>query len=296
MSTDLFKRYYNNPAKQYIYAGITCPGASSSSDGSFTVDDDKLTITDSDGNTTVVDLSDLNVPVTSFNSSSTVLQPNSVSVIRGVTSGESRMTRGFGRIPECAAGEKDWKYEAKVRFTVKYRKNGRICVVPLSVSAGYPDDIEKSVNTALAAACVPVTVYFVDDYMMFVGNNNGFEYYVDSVNFALSDDVYMDNSADEGTIVSRERCNALLTEMDNVYVPAVKYRNGAFRGIVLKPVYPKYNDSSISSADRSIKIAFVKDRVFTYEELTANVPDIFKREITDVDIDWRTKEEFTAMK
>ena len=106
MATDLFKKYYDNPAKQYIYAGITCPGASSSSDGSFTVDDDKLTITDPDGNTTVVDLSDLNIPVTSFDSSSTVLQPNSVTVIRGVTSGESRMTRGFGRIPECVISEK----------------------------------------------------------------------------------------------------------------------------------------------------------------------------------------------
>ena len=73
MATDLFKKYYDNPAKQYIYAGITCPGASSSSDGS----------------------------------SSTVLQPNSVTVIRGVTSGESRMTRGFGRIPECVISEKD---------------------------------------------------------------------------------------------------------------------------------------------------------------------------------------------
>ena len=107
MATALFKKYYDNPAKQYIYAGITCPGASSSSDGSFTVDDDKLTITDPDGNTTVVDLSDLNVPVTSFDSSSTVLQPNSVTVIRGVTSGESRMTRGFGRIPECVISEKN---------------------------------------------------------------------------------------------------------------------------------------------------------------------------------------------
>lgn len=167
-----------------------------------------------------------------------------------------------------------------------------MCVVPLSVSAGYPDDIEKAVNAALTAACVPVSVYFVDDYMMFVGNDDGFEYYVDGVNFALSDDTYIE----DGSIASGERCCALLTEMGNVYVPAVKYRNGAFRGLVIKPVYPKYNDSSISSADRSIKIAFVKDRVFTYEELTANVPDIFRREITDVDIDWRTKEEFTAMK
>lgn len=281
MATDLFKRYYDNPAKQYIYAGITCPGASSSSDGSFTVDDDKLTITDPDGNTTVVDLSDLNVPVTSFDSSSTVLQPNSVTVIRGVTSGESRMTRGFGRIPECATSEKDWKYDAKVRFTVKYRRNGRVCIVPLSVSAGYPNDIEKSVNAALTAACVPVTVYFVGDYMMFVGNDNGFEYYVDGVNFALSDDTYMEDE----TVVPGERYRMLLTEMDGVYVPAVKYRNGAFRGLIIKPVYPKYNDSSISAVDRSVKLAFVKDRVFTYEELTANVPDIFRREITDVDID-----------
>ena len=39
------------------------------------------------------------------------------------------------------------------------------------------------------------------------------------------------------------------------FVPPKKYRNGAFRGILLKPTYPQFNDGNILDEQRALKIA-----------------------------------------
>ena len=48
------------------------------------------------------------------------------------------------------------------------------------------------------------------------------------------------------------------------YIPAMKYRNGAMKGVVINATYPLYNADTITEPQRALKIGFLKDRVEEY--------------------------------
>lgn len=290
MATNLFKQYYNNPAKQYIYADINCPGSGSADDSQFSIEDGKATITDSDGNTSVVDLNDVVSGVDGFNNQSVTLQPNSVNVFRGLSMGEFNMTRCFGYISDDILNIKQWKYLSGLSFDIRYRYKGRVCSYRITACAEFPDDIETAVQKKIDAYNIPLSIYFVDNYIMFIAKELGFEYYIDNVDLQVDPEYYTDNDPD---VVEKYE---VLTEIESMYVPAIKYKNGAFKGVVIKPVYPKYNDDAITPEMRSLKIAFVKDRIFNYEPLISESDNIVYKNLVDVDIDYRNTAEYNAMK
>lgn len=290
MATDLFKQYFSNPSKQYVFADMNCPGATSGDGAVFNIDDSAATIMNGSDTTASLDLSDLNVGLESQTNQTVTLQPNSITSLRGLSMGESQMTRCFGYISDNIIETEEWKYFCKVKFTVKFRYKGKVCIYPITVCAEFPTDIEEAVQQALNSFNIPINVYFVDNYIMFIGQNEGFEFYIDGINIALDDESfeadYKDNDNDFQDV---------LYEIPEMYVPAIKYKNGAFRGIIVRPIYPMYNDASISADMRSVKIAYVKDRVYQYEDLIAETKNICYRNLVDVDIDYRSVKEYEGM-
>lgn len=125
---------------------------------------------------------------------------------------------------------------------------------------------------------------------MFIAKELGFEYYIDNIDLQVDPEYYTDNDPD---VVEKYE---VLSEIESMYVPAIKYKNGAFKGIVIKPVYPKYNDDAITPEMRSLKIAFVKDRIYNYEPLISESDNIVYKNLVDVDIDYRNTAEYNAMK
>ncbi len=54
------------------------------------------------------------------------------------------------------------------------------------------------------------------------------------------------------------------------YIPAMKYRNGAMKGCLIKATYPVYNAQNITETMRSLKIAHLVDRVEDFIAVSQN--------------------------
>lgn len=61
-----------------------------------------------------------------------------------------------------------------------------------------------------------------------------------------------------------------LLEDISKYIPAYKYKNGAFKGCVIKAIYPQYNADNITESMRSLKIAHIQDRIEDYHTTIYN--------------------------
>lgn len=83
------------------------------------------------------------------------------------------------------------------------------------------------------------------------------------------------------------------------YVPAMKYRNGAMKGVVINATYPIYNAETISDTQRALKIGFLKDRVEEYYTTKDNeymgLP-LYVRVIKDVVDAYHTQYEYDLYK
>lgn len=78
--------------------------------------------------------------------------------------------------------------------------------------------------------------------------------------------------------------NAFLQEDVSQFVPPIKYRNGAMKGVVLVATYPQYNADSIQDYQLSLKIGHLTDRVedFYTRKETKNFLPYYIRVVYDV--------------
>lgn len=62
-----------------------------------------------------------------------------------------------------------------------------------------------------------------------------------------------------------ERVNTcFLFEDFRYFIPAYKYRNGAFKGVIIAPTYPVYNANEIHDYQKALRIVHIEDRVKEY--------------------------------
>lgn len=78
--------------------------------------------------------------------------------------------------------------------------------------------------------------------------------------------------------------NAFLQEDLSQYIPPIKYRNGAMKGVVLVAKYPQYNAENIQDYQLSLKVGHLVDRVedFYTRKETKNYLPYYLRVIYDV--------------
>lgn len=313
MATDLFKKYYDNPQKQYIYADVTCPGAESNSDLSFSINNGNAEISNGTDVISKTDLSDINVGLSTYANSSIILQPYSVTPVIGTSHGEQIMQRVLGIFDASVVATDQWKYFVKLAFKLKFRTAGNKAVTYNICADPNPSeliDVEKDLQNKLAGYKLDVSAYFVDNYILFISKKDGFEFFLDNAKYTIitneeDEDSPFDEAmraewsqfetTDQNSGEVTEYYNALY-EIAEKYVPAIKYKNGAFRGVVLKLNYPAYNDDDITSEKRLVKLAYVKDNVYTYTELVSGTNKIYYQNRVDVDVDYKNKDEYSALK
>ena len=276
MATDLFNNYYNNPQKQSIYTNLSCPSGSSEDEYSFSINGSEGIISNNKDVLASIDLSKINSSLTEWNTSSKILAPNSITYIEGITSGESYKSYTFGKFDCCLLDKENWLSDIELEFDIEYVNK---CNVPstarINVEANSADELIENINIKLNGLGINVVASLnsfdedssVKDLITFTAGEVGYDYYINHIVYFTFDKFgeYMH----------------ILEECENMYVPAFKYRNGALKGIVIIPKYPKYNASDISSSMKSLKLVHVKDRVAFYLK-NKDVYENYKKHYVDI--------------
>lgn len=117
MATDLFSKYYNNPAKSYIYTNMTCNGASAD-EISFDITNSAGVISDNENVLASLGLEGVHVPLSQYSIDTRVLNPYEIMYVRGVNHGASYMSKTYKLYNDEAVYE-DWIYESGITFAIK---------------------------------------------------------------------------------------------------------------------------------------------------------------------------------
>lgn len=264
MSTDLFNNFWSNPSKQYVYTDLTCANAKSEDELSFNINDGAGEISDNNSVLSSIDLSNISTSLSSFSNSSKVLPAKSLLYIGSESYGKSYKKIVFGKISDSLLNDIDWQSYTNIKFVISWIRNNN-CPCKLLVEAqGTEDkDVIDVINDILVENNINVTASFITidskDYnlLSFVGGKSGYEFYVDNVSYYIS-------NIEENEFINEDLLSETpMEEVSALYVPAYKYRNGAFKGIVITPTYPMYNND-INEEVKSLQLCHIKDRISVF--------------------------------
>lgn len=265
MATDLFNNYYNNPQRQVIYTNMSCPGASSENQLIFSINDGSGDISNSKDVLTSIDLSKISSPLSEWENSSKIIPANSILYVPGKSYGESYKRIVYGKIDNDLLNI-ETQNEMTINFLISYLKNNNFpCSEVISVNGYSFDEIIENINNKfneLKANVECELISYPDSDIMnllsFKSNKLGYDFYINNISYYVTcSDFGCDDECDDYIEFPLEESLAL-------YVPAKKYRNGAHKGILIIPTYPKYNNDNISSEEKSLAIAHLNDRVNLY--------------------------------
>ena len=127
MGTDLFGKYYNNATKSSIYTTLTCNGRSAD-ELSFDIFNTEGAITDNANTLASIDLTDVHVPMTQYTSDMKTIEPFSYIYIKGMSYGDTLMSKFYGKLPDDITNTDNWEYNSTIAFSIKYKeqKHGNI--------------------------------------------------------------------------------------------------------------------------------------------------------------------------
>ena len=301
MSTDLFGKYYNNPTKSSIYSNLTCNGRSAD-ELSFDITGSEGVITDNANTLSSIDLSDVHVPMTQYTSDMKTIDPYSYIYVKGMSYGDTLMSKFYGQIPDSIHSVDNWEYNCSIIFSIKYRdyKNGKNKNLIACVSGNIISESTfiDEINMFFEHADITMESSYNNGYIRFDSTKAGFEFWInhvmivpntniDVIYTALNNDynwiVYVNDDTNVKKYIDCESsvdvCKIFKQLNDNInidtgrcylfedlkqYISNKKYRNGAMKGIVLKSTYPMFNSDDIYDYQESLKIAHIVDRIEDY--------------------------------
>ena len=264
MSTDVFNNFYDNPRKLAIYANMNCPGATSDSENVFTISDTEAKISNNIDVLTTVDLSDIKSSVNNWQTFTKTLKPNSITYISNDVTGESYKRMAFGKLLSSFFENST----VKLYFSVQYLKDLHLpCTEEIMVEGNNINEIIELLSDKLNNTYINITG--VNDYVVFESTNLGLDFYIENI--------YIEYICEDDN-----RHVYYLEENENMFIPANKYINGAFKGIIINPKYPVY-DKSINNEQKSLKYAHIIDRVNIFNPVFAeNNETVYKKHIYNV--------------
>ena len=283
MATDLFNNYYNNPQKQAIYSNLVCPGAASEDEFKFTINDGVGQISNNKDVFSTIDLSKISSSLSEWENSSKIIPANSIYHITGKSYGESYKRIVYGKFYEEFI-DYIFDNEIRINFVISYLKNDNLpCTDVISVTGYSLVELVENINNKFddlhANVDCEIISYPNNDLMellSFQSNKLGYDFYIDNVSYYIMCDDIADDCHDS--------CECYhefpMEESLSLYIPAKKYRNGAYKGLLVVPTYPKYNANDITSDQKSLMITHVNDRVNMYFRNNKN--DLYKKYVFDV--------------
>ena len=271
---DLFNNYYNNPRKQAIFTNMVCAGASSENDKSFKINDGTAEIVNSKDVLAELKLENITSNVNDWNLENKTLKSKGILYVSGESFGESYKQYGYGYI------KNDEKIN-KLTFCVDYLDVNNVPIhVPICIkdeNGVNIDDIIILINNILSENNIPL------EASVYYSNNDNLRGNIIIRSLKLAHDFYISGMSysiitdDNGFVTISD---IILENNNSLYIPCYKYRNGAFKGIIVKAEYPKYNND-IKDEQKSLMITHIKDRVPYYYSDSFN-PDLYHKHYVDV--------------
>ena len=222
MSTDVF----NNPSNDYINPGLApCAGVSDAAHFEFT--NDGAAIVSGADIIQIIDLSNINIPVTEWLEKKKTLSSGEVIYVPGLTKGLMNRTQYFD-IPAAGYVDATSKYFMTLDISINYYNNFKYFNINVEASANNAlnIDIDDAMNIALGTAGVETTLTYDPCILTFSGGTEGYEFNVTNVILTTIDSSTIDSST------------YILVEDTSSAIPYAKYPNGGMMGYVLKAIYP----------------------------------------------------------
>lgn len=282
MATDLFGNYYNNPQKQAIYSNLVCPGASSDDELKFTINNGLGQISNNKDVFSAIDLSKISSSLSEWDNSSKIIPANSIYYVQGQGYGESYKRIVYGKFYEEFI-DYIFNNEIKLNFMISYLKDNSFpCTDVISVSGYSLNEIVENINSKFNDIHANVECEIIsfpdrelNELLSFQSNKLGYDFYIDNVSYYIMC-ADIDNGCHDGCECYHE---FPMEEVLSLYIPAKKYRNGAHKGLIIVPTYPKYNANNISSDQKALAITHINDRVNMFFK-TDN--ELYKKHTFDV--------------
>lgn len=264
MSTDVFNNFWNNPKKQYVYTDLTCANSKSDDELSFNINEGAAEISNNNEVLSSVDLSSISSSLSTYTKSSKTIPANSLLYIGGETFGKSYKKVVFGKIKDDVVNDLDWQSYVRIMFVIScIRKDNIPSKIYIDAKGTIDKDVIDEINDKLNENEINVSISLISldsknyNVISFDSNKEGYDFYIDNISYYIPMDIEDEFVND----VNYEEYP--LEEVDLLYIPAYKYRNGAYKGILIKPTYPLYNND-IEEENKSLKVTHIKDRIAVF--------------------------------
>ena len=179
MATDLFGKYYNNPTKAEIYTSLLCNGASAD-EISFDIVDSEGTITDNADTLASIDLSDVHVTMSQYTSDMKIIEPYSYIYIKGMTFGDTLMSKSYGHLNETMTSIEGWEYHTSLIFLLAYIENGNKITKSIKIESDYINDVTfiDATNDYFRKNNVQIECSYNNGYITFDSTSTGYEFWI----------------------------------------------------------------------------------------------------------------------
>jgi len=280
MATDVF----NNPSNDYVNPGLApCAGAGDG-DATFEFVDNGAGIISGSNILQFMDLSNISVLVNSWINQKITLQSGEVIYIPGPDKGLLNERQVFDILPDGYEGDLS-KYFMIVDLSISYYNNFRHYNINLEASSNYAlnIDIDDALNLALANNNIKAEAVYDPSTFTFSGTQVGYDFRIS--NFVLT---LIDNSTNTSSpfVYPPLLPSYTLEEDISLYLPAMKYPNGAMLGYLLKTNFPP--DECYRSCWIYMNHVVSPFDVYIPETITNYVIDIstYQSTIFDPSIQW----------
>lgn len=269
MATNLFNEYFTDPKKQYIYTNLTCRGKNDSGDTNLSISDNSAVITNGDDTLASLDLSSIKEYITDWRNESRIIEPYQFVYFRGYTEGLAYQRNVYAKIPSYIVENENFEYYSAIEFFIKYYKNGCSFITKIEGVGSKDKTFIEAANEQLEQYELPVELSYDSNAIILTSSVLGYDYYIssdfttNSVKFStvILDDpsIYDSSTIDSSSLINKQVI--YLYDYCEGYVPPKKYRNGAFRAVIIKPTYPQFNSEDITDEQKSLEIAHIQNRI-----------------------------------
>lgn len=186
MSTDLFSQYYDNPQKSYIYSSVVCNSDSADEVG-FEISNSSGVITTNGSTLASLDLSDVNVSLEQYTNDSRILEPYQFMYVKGISKGESYMSKSYGPIKESLLEIEDWEYSLSMRYIIEYiSSDGLHSMQLVNVTGDEDTSLIEYAQEVMDDASISVSIEVSDSsYIKFTATEIGYEFWIKMVELSV---------------------------------------------------------------------------------------------------------------
>lgn len=239
-SSDLFYANQNGSVSNVSL----CSGNDSSMYLEF-LPNDQIGIVQGANTLAALGFSDIAIPVTAYSMQTKVIGAQEVVFIPGLVKGLTTEIQEFPYDVQYTTPSSIDKYFMKLDISVNYYSNFRYISTAVCASANYDSGINvtNAMNIALTAKNLSIAMSDDASAFIFTGSTNG--YYFDITNVILTlIDASTDSDSPYPALIIDDVAVPItytLTEDTSAYISPMAYPNTAFKGIVLKALYPTSN-------------------------------------------------------